>query len=69
MEGSIPKLKEIDSKHMLSEDTNLISRVDVNSLSQKLSHSPDITTDTALEKLCLLRTHRLTRAKFVPNLY
>jgi hypothetical protein len=55
MEGNGSILKEIDSNHMLVEDTNLISSVDVKSLYQDLFHSLDIATATDLEKLCLHR--------------
>jgi hypothetical protein len=48
-------------KHvMFIEDTNLILSVDVNSLSQELSHSLDIATATDLEKLRLPSDGRST---------
>jgi hypothetical protein len=57
MEGSRPKLKTIDSKHKLIENTNIILSVKNNSLYQELFHSLEIASFTDSEELCLQRSH------------
>jgi hypothetical protein len=44
-------------------ETNLVLRVDINSLSQEFSQSLDIANATDFEKLFLLRIHRHKQTK------